>query len=291
MSKITLNWLNDSNIHKDQIVYRSEEAFDVDSLPSFAVPVGKNARSYIDDSLGDVSQYYYSVATITQDDDVLLGDVIAVPLESSDPLWSNVISLLHMDDDIVDSKSGTWTQQGITYSPGRFDLAADYLRSSVRCYITRSGAEIVTGTSDFAIEFFAKIDVTKNCAIVDMRSSTGSNPNVLIESDMGNLYVWRSDAYMLGPFPSVMSASTFRHVAFTREGDTFRLFVDGVMLGSTNTSADMTSNIINLGWNVNVSSGDNSFDLQGSIDEFRFTKGNARYVSNFTPPESPFPNR
>ena len=78
------------------------------------------------------------------------------------------------------------------------------------------------------------------------------------------------------------------HVAYTREGQTFRLFVDGVMAptGTSASSLVTDSSYVTLG----AGSHDNAFSLNGWMDEIRITKGIARYTTNFTPPTTPFPN-
>lgn len=89
---------------------------------------------------------------------------------------------------------------------------------------------------------------------------------------------------------SAFPDETWFHVAFTRSGNSFRLFIDGTEVGSTGTmsGALMTnSTVVSLGTNADKTPA-NSF--VGSLDEWRVTKGVARYTSNFTAPATEFPD-
>lgn len=68
------------------------------------------------------------------------------------------------------------------------------------------------------------------------------------------------------------------------------MFVDGVQVGSTNTSWTGTFRMDIIGtffFNGNRYFG---YDFNGKIDELRITKGVARYTANFTAPTAPFPD-
>jgi hypothetical protein len=85
--------------------------------------------------------------------------------------------------------------------------------------------------------------------------------------------------------------STWYHVAYTRAGSTNRLFVDGQSLTLfTNTFSPVTSptGTLRIGA-ARLYTGYNQ-DLNGYIDDFRITKGVARYTSNFIPPTESFPD-
>ena len=85
--------------------------------------------------------------------------------------------------------------------------------------------------------------------------------------------------------------STWYHVAYTRAGSTNRLFVGGQSLTlSTDTFSPVTSptGTLRVGSERLFSNYDHDFN--GYIDDFRITKGIARYTANFTPPTLPFPD-
>jgi hypothetical protein len=82
-----------------------------------------------------------------------------------------------------------------------------------------------------------------------------------------------------------MNINTWTHLALTRSNNTYRLFRDGLLVGSfyNTLPLDETSGSINIGG----SSGEN-IELQwiGYIDRFKITNGIARYTSSFDPDPS-----
>ena len=84
-----------------------------------------------------------------------------------------------------------------------------------------------------------------------------------------------------------LTINTWQHIAVTRSGNDHKLFVDGTQVGSTWTSAQtyvqgrpvLGSYHNSLG---TLANGTNL--LHGYAQDFRITKGLARYTANFTPP-------
>ena len=86
---------------------------------------------------------------------------------------------------------------------------------------------------------------------------------------------------------SVSFSSGWQHCAVCRNAGAFLLFVDGV------TGANSIVNNTGAGLPTRFDIGRNNGDyasLNGYIDDFRITKGVARYTANFTPPTLPFPD-
>jgi hypothetical protein len=76
-----------------------------------------------------------------------------------------------------------------------------------------------------------------------------------------------------------MTADTWHHVAFARQGSTGRLFLNGTLEGST------TSFSTNLNARAVIGSEESlGYPFKGYMSDVRITKGLARYTSNFTPP-------
>jgi len=104
-----------------------------------------------------------------------------------------------------------------------------------------------------------------------------------------SFYVWNhNSAAPLLTQSSSMAINTFYHVAVTRAGSTFRLFVNGELESSTTSAATITLPLQYAGIYRDPSFF--LYGLNGYIDELRITKGIARYTSNFTPPTAPFPD-
>jgi hypothetical protein len=100
-------------------------------------------------------------------------------------------------------------------------------------------------------------------------SSTGTSWNIAQQISMGNI-----------------SATTWTHVALVRNGSTFTPYINGVAGTTTTSSATLTTSTLPF---VIGAVGNGSSPFNGYIDDFRMTRGYARYTSNFTPPTTAFP--
>ena len=88
---------------------------------------------------------------------------------------------------------------------------------------------------------------------------------------------------------TALSNNTWYHVAVTRSGSTWRLFLNGTQEDSVTqsdqlTDSGSTTRLGNYGPSATASDG-----LNGYIEDFRITRGVARYTSNFTAPTSAHP--
>ena len=82
--------------------------------------------------------------------------------------------------------------------------------------------------------------------------------------------------------------TSWHHFALVRNGTTFTLYLDGVSIGSNTSSATMTT-WTGL-WSIGrcEAAGENTGYFNGYIDEYRISKGVARWTSNFTPPSTAY---
>jgi hypothetical protein len=84
-----------------------------------------------------------------------------------------------------------------------------------------------------------------------------------------------------------ISLNQWNHFALTRSGGSWRMFVNGIQVGTTSTTNGSYNLVDNktIGWR-NLASNFNYFP--GYIDDFRITKGYARYTGNFDVPTRSF---
>jgi len=83
---------------------------------------------------------------------------------------------------------------------------------------------------------------------------------------------------------SIINDGCLHHCAILRTGSSLRLYIDGVLedsLSPFNDTLDGTHFIIGL-------SHANTIPFFGFFDEFRVSKGVARWTANFTPPTAPY---
>jgi hypothetical protein len=166
-----------------------------------------------------------------------------------------------------------------------FDGAGDYLQSP-------TNAEFVLGAGDFTLEAwiyplgFAGAPNFNNFApIFDYRTANASQVNVLL-TFLGDstLVLYVNGATRITG--TAISTNQWTHVALCRSSGTTKMFVGGTQAGSNYTDANnYVASLFRVGSNINA----DAF-FNGYIDDLRITKGIARYTSNFTPTDAPFPD-
>jgi len=83
---------------------------------------------------------------------------------------------------------------------------------------------------------------------------------------------------------STSSTGQWYHVAVVRSGSTVSMYIDGIRIGTQTYSGSISSRTGYIGGNISNSTGG---AFKGYIQDFRFTKGLARYTADFTPPTKP----
>lgn len=86
------------------------------------------------------------------------------------------------------------------------------------------------------------------------------------------------------------ATATWYHVAIVKNGTSgYMMFIDGVQIGVTQTDTSVIPNIASpLYVGVYTSSAGATTPLAGWLDEFRISKGVARWTGNFTPPTAEY---
>ena len=98
------------------------------------------------------------------------------------------------------------------------------------------------------------------------------------------LYGYVGSWQELGISTTSVTVNNWHHLAVTRDGNNFRVFLNGVLEDTTVVSGSFTeetSNVMTVGYASH--SGGNQY-LLGFIDDFRITKGSSRYTATFAVP-------
>jgi hypothetical protein len=156
-----------------------------------------------------------------------------------------------------------------------FDGTGDYLA-------VPTGPQLYFGTSDFTVE--AWIYPTGGSGNRAIFSGGAVNAFAFYINSTGKIAVAKSGVVEIIASTTTISTSTFTHVAATRSGNTFRIFVNGTLEATVTSSQDFTSFSDNR---VGFEAGSSAY--LGYIDDLRITKGVARYTTTFTPPTQAFP--
>lgn len=139
------------------------------------------------------------------------------------------------------------------------------------------------GTGDFTVDFWAR--VAGNRHHNPLSKGFTSAGGLLIQFDPGGaiwVYLGGSNA-IVGS--SVLTTGVWQHHALVRSGTSLKLYLNGVQHGSATNSTNLNdSGPLIIGGRDGAA--DNYFN--GQIDEYRISKGIARWTSDFTPPSAPY---
>jgi len=172
------------------------------------------------------------------------------------------------------------TQAKFGSSSLKFNGTSDYLSTS-------ETLPFVFGSGDWTIETWVYFsDVTSSRNIYESRASTEANRPVI--------YVWLGTIrYFNGSTDAITSSTVstgqWYHLAVCKSSGSTRMFLNGTQTGSTYT--DSLTYGVGAGRPLIGTYTSSSGFFSGYLDEFRITKGYARYTANFTPPTAPFPTR
>lgn len=222
---------------------------------------------------------------------------------SGDPYWSSVVALLHMNGSngsttFTDEKGHTFTRQSAaTISTSQSVFGGASMTSNGTDGIeSATSTDWDMGSGDWTLEFwFRGITLTGGgggAAFLACKGNSGFYPYVVYISS-GTLQLACSNngtTYGVAFGGGSISANTWYFAAAVRSGTTFSLYLDANRLGTGTMSGALTTNSGDLAI-ANDGSGAATNRFNGYIDEFRLTKGVARYSgATITVPTAEFLN-
>jgi hypothetical protein len=158
-----------------------------------------------------------------------------------------------------------------------------------------SSSNLAFGTGDFTVEFWYNSPnvVASNYPVIYGNSNSGAwatNSFVILSSHatIPAVRKFMLEVYNMNNAGNILTSTTtvndntWYHVAVTRNGSTFRLFVNGVVEATYTSSASVDSGSASTAVIGGTSDPVNQSPCY--IDDLRVTKGYARYTANFTPP-------
>ena len=219
------------------------------------------------------------------------------PLASIGGIDSYTRVMLHMDatyglSTFSDTSGKVWSTRNhaqVDTSQSVFGGASGLFDGVDDGIDTPDSPDFYFGSGDFTIDFrFRPADTSAtNRVIFNIENTT--DPGLLGLLQQGStliLYASSSQAagYDIAPARMVatgLSANTWYHFALTRSGATWRIFLNGVLTDSFTNSASLydSNGVLRIGRD-NLG----SMPYKGNIDEFRISKGIARWTTDFTPP-------
>lgn len=215
----------------------------------------------------------------------------------TDPDFASVVALLHMNGadastTFTDVKGKTFTAFGNAQidtaqsqyggASGLFDGTGDYLSTS-------SSADFDLFGGAFTVECWIRVSAsTPADCIWHIESASNSYLSVFVDSLAIKMYSIVAGAG--GGFKittSAISVNTWTHIALTKTGSTFTLWVNGASGGTSTTTTYPTGNMPL--YIARSGTAATSQDFLGWIDDFRVTKGVCRYTAGFSP-TGPWPD-
>lgn len=233
---------------------------------------------------------------------------LSLAFENKDPYWEYVFSLLHFDaiSPIVDETGRSWEVFGnieLDSNVSKFGGASLKVVSEGVDYIRiPADGGMNFGVGDFTVELFHRRSNSATGATL-----MGSGQNTYEAGNSWTLFFAGTEygnpsgtLTLVGPVGGVSNkvlhsgqafpVGEFKHIAITRSAGVMRMFIDGEMTSSlaNSGSVDFSGGGTYIGASGWTKTMPTLPGAKGHYEEFRVTKGMARYVENFTPPAAPF---
>ena len=290
MAGIRLEWAQFGDFDSFDVI-RSDAPMDINSLPS---PIVTNLPTmyHVDTTVVEGATYYYRVVAWRDAVSKVSGE-IEVKASAGDEYWSNVVSLLHFDVDFIDSKSATWAaMNGASITSAKSKFGGACLDATGLKGVKSSRLSAANFSSDdWTIECFVWIVSKSSYGVLFAKRASGAyySPVVIQYDDSANFltaYLSITGSSWAFSIPANPPIGEWVHLALERAAGSVTFYVNGVAVNTVSIgSAALMSNANEFSLGVD---GDGNYGIDCYIDEFRITKGVARYTENFMPPDAPF---
>jgi len=211
---------------------------------------------------------------------------------SNDPYWANVSLLLHMDGSDGSTTFTDSSSNGLSMTlTGSIALSTSQIKYGSASggftagKLTAPSSSALSMDGDFTIEFW--VYRTGTTGDFDTTVSATNEANFMIRSSLINPGIYPGGGSNSITNTLSFTLNTWHHIAVVRNAGTYKAFKDGTDI-TTSTYTDFSTRDFS-GLIIGGSSVSGRYFV-GYIDEFRITKGVARYTTNFTPPGAAFPD-
>jgi hypothetical protein len=229
----------------------------------------------------------------------------------NDPFFTSVITLNHWTgtagqfDSLDQIPFRTWNRFGttgtqISATQSRFGTTSLVIPASATAangpYLTTNSA-FVLGTGDFTIElwvYYTSNPQTGDAVLHDWRTGAGQDSTAYSDyfvAGTGGTFKYLPWLNGGSPTPTIqMSLNTWYHIAITRASGVIKTWINGVndITWTVTRNLSLASPVPKIGTRY---SGGGGNTVAMYVNDYRVTKGVARYTANFTPSLSPFPNQ
>ena len=192
------------------------------------------------------------------------------------------------------SLSNSFLGVNISTAESKFGGTSAYFDGGDYLQMSSSGFDF--GTGDFTIEFWQKMNSTsiavnnqygilqtsdqvggfKTSYTSGILVAFGVNGNGSITTNVAGTSITSS--------AGVLTADSWEHVAITRYNGTVKIFINGTQVATGSVTGVISGENLVVGGYYSA-----AWTSTGYVDNFRITKGVARYTSNFSVPTAAFP--
>lgn len=205
---------------------------------------------------------------------------------TTDPSFANVGFLSHLNAaPFTDVKGHSIVDSGgvpFVATPNKFGGGSAHATGG--SLLSVSG--VALGAGAFTIEGWVYIfSVSAFSALLSWKPSAGGfsdGPGLYVKSNL--TLDWSNTVD--GVTTASLSLNSWHHFSACRSGTTVYASIDGNVAAVNSDSNNYTRSVMNIGANGNASQ-----FIDAYFNDVRVTQGVARYTSNFTPPNAPFPNQ
>ncbi len=234
----------------------------------------------------------------------LVGDDCAANQLSCTP-DSNTKLLLHFDNNLTDSSvnnktvTNYSTVDNSTYY--KFGAHSRYFNGGTAYLTVPNSTDWSFGTGDFTIDFW---QYSTNFIRYFGWAATQNNTNMtqagwVVASDVpdtsnpascnaGFFFEDGGVQYYFYTTGNLIVKNTWQHIAIVRYGNTVTAYINGTAAGSMDVTGRTINTYANATWVLDIGNARgnyaSAYNMYGYIDEFRISKGIARWTATFTPP-------
>lgn len=220
--------------------------------------------------------------------------IVYQPYRVSEPDFNSVSLLLHFNglnnstsvaDSSLIAKNVVISGAGnLSSNQSKFGNTSYYWNNNNSVvYTPQSYDDLKLGLGDYTIEgwyYFLPEGLGYGAFLFDSRPIWNQDSTTCTVESSGYLSIEGQTTVLQMP------VNKWTHLAFSRKNGVLKVFIDGVLSYTKDSQVNYTSGQFYIGGAAWWPTGAAPF--RGHIDEFRVTKGVARYQYNFTPSSTPF---
>jgi len=162
-----------------------------------------------------------------------------------------------------------------------FDGSGDFLE-------VPDNADWAFGTGDWTIDFWVRFNSVSGFQFLYHQGTTNDRLTFFKDPTNAIQFVSTVGGTNIANFEtpaSVVTTNVWYHIALVRSGNDQFIFIDGVSQSLTiTTDPDSSTDYPDLSQTLQIGRNEFGNFLNGWVDEYRVSKGIARFTSNFTPP-------